>query len=130
MKNPILLFFFICLSYAVPAQKVAAIPDKQKILIGEQIKVQVFGEFTTGQTVSWFNADTLLHFEVVDKSGIDTIKNESRGIVTLKQTLMVTSWDSGRWNFPPLIMGAATTAPFKVDVGYSPMDPNQPYNDI
>src|SRR5215216_874480 len=109
MKNPILLIFFLSLSYTVPAQKVAALPDKEKILIGEQIRINVFGEFRQGQPISWFTADTLVHFEILERSGIDTIKNESTGLTTLKQTIMVTSWDSGRWDFPPLAIGEAIT---------------------
>src|SRR4051794_9810851 len=128
MKNRILFIFFLFLSYTAPAQKVAAMADKNKILIGEQIQLQVFGEFNAGSEFAWFTADTITHFEILERSKIDTVENA--GTVTIKQTLTITSWDSGRWDFPPLLIGAARTAPIKIDVGYSPMDPKKPYNDI
>jgi hypothetical protein len=61
---------------------------------------------------------------------VDTIDNDAAGTITVKQTLIITSWDSGKWEFPSLVMGSVVTAPFTVEVGYSPMDPNQPYHDI
>jgi hypothetical protein len=128
MKTPIVLILLILFSYAVPAQRVAAIADKNKIYIGEQIQVQVFADFYKGQQPAWFRTDSLPHFEVLNTSDIDTIKNADT--ITLKQTLTITSWDSGSWNFPSIAIGPAATAPFKIDVGYSPMDPKQDYHDI
>jgi hypothetical protein len=130
MKNPILLICLILFYYAASAQKVAALPDKYKILIGEQIQLQVFGDFPKGQNITWFTADTIDHFEIMQKSEVDTIDNDAAGTITVKQTLVITSWDSGKWEFPSLVMGSAVTAPFTVEVGYSPMDPDQPYHDI
>ena len=130
MKNPILLICLILIYYAGHAQKVAALPDKYKILIGEQIQLQVFGDFPKGQSFIWFTADTIDHFEVMQKSKVDTIDNDAAGTITVKQTLIITSWDSGKWEFPSLVMGSVVTAPFTVEVGYSPMDINQPYHDI
>jgi hypothetical protein len=128
MKNPILLIPILFCSYVVPAQKVAANADRDKIFIGEQIQLRVFAEFNSGQPFTWFHADTIPHFEILDASKIDTVENA--GTVTVKQTLTITSWDSGSWNFPSLVIGQVSTAPIKIEVGYSPMDPNQPYHDI
>ncbi|MFL5808153.1 MAG: hypothetical protein ACJ749_01450 [Flavisolibacter sp.] len=128
MRNQILLVFFLLCSYAVPAQKVAASADKEKIFIGEQIQLRVFAEFNSGQPFTWFRMDTIPHFEILDSSKIDTVENA--GTVTVKQTLTITSWDSGSWNFPSLVIGQMSTAPIKIEVGYSPMDPDQPYHDI
>jgi len=128
MRNRIVLVFFLLCSYAVPAQKVAASTDKEKIFIGEQIQLRVFAEFVSGQPFTWFHADTIPHFEILDSSKIDTVENA--GTVTVKQTLTITSWDSGSWNFPPLVIGQMSTAPIKIEVGYSPMDFDQPYHDI
>ena len=130
MKNPILLICLIFMNCAAIAQKVAALPDKYKILIGEQIQLQVFGDFPKGENFNWFTADTIEHFEVMQKSKVDTIQNDAAGTITVKQTLIITSWDSGKWEFPSLVMGTVVTAPFTVEVGYSPMDANQPYHDI
>jgi hypothetical protein len=128
MKNPILLILILLCSYVVPAQKVAANADRDKIFIGEQIQLRVFAEFNSGQPFTWFQADTIPHFEILEASKIDTVENA--GTVTVKQTLTITSWDSGNWNFPSLVIGKVSTAPIKIEVGYSPMDPNQPYHDI
>ena len=130
MKNLIVLSFLVLFYHVAPAQKAAAMPDKHKILIGEQIRLQVFADFPKGQTFTWFSADSIAHFEVMERSKVDTIDNENAGTITVKQTLVITSWDSGKWEFPSLVIGPVATAPFLVEVGYSPMNPNQPYHDI
>lgn len=127
MKSRILILLLM-LPFLAPAQKVAAIPDRTNILIGEQIRLQVFAEFNKGYSFSWFPIDTIAHFEVLDKSDIDTI--ESASTITLKQTLTLTSWDSGKWQIPALVFGRSATEPITVEVGHTPMDYSKPYHDI
>lgn len=127
MKRLTAFFFLICF-YSAGAQTLAAIPDKKTILIGEPLHLQLFGEFKKGQSLAWFQVDSLPHFEIMERSRIDTVDNGT--VLTLKQTITLTSWDSGKWVLPPLVIGKARTAALTLSVGYSPMDPAQPYHDM
>ena len=76
--------------------------DRSDILIGEQLQYKVQATFPSGTfKVNWFTLpDSVAHFEVVDRSKIDTtIQND---ITTLQQIIIFTSFDSGRWNTPAL----------------------------
>jgi hypothetical protein len=127
MKNPILFFFLLCFS-AASAQKVAAIADKDSILIGERFALKLSGEFAKGQTIPWIVLDSINHFEILERSKVDTIDNGSNLI--FQQVLTLTSWDSGKWSLPPFLIGKSLTKPIQIKVGYSVMAPNQDYNDI
>jgi hypothetical protein len=127
MKNPI-LFFFLFSFYAAPAQKLAAIADKDSILIGERFALKLSGEFLKGKTFPWVVPDTINHFEILERSKIDTIDNGSN--VIFQQIFTLTSWDSGKWNIPPFLIGKSLTKPIQIKVGYSHMEPDKTYNDI
>jgi hypothetical protein len=76
--------------------------DKKELLIGEQATLKVKVNFPdNGYTVAWFAPpDSLPHFELVQAGNIDTLR--SNGTVQLEQTLVFTSFDSGKWKTPPL----------------------------
>lgn len=108
----ILLSFFIGLLFpfgllAQQTLEVTAKADTSNIRIGEQVKLHL--KATVPAAV--FNKpefrllfptvpDSLEHFEVVTRSGLDTLTQQD--LKVLQQTLTVTSFDSGRWEFPPL----------------------------
>lgn len=128
MKSTVLIIFFLASFYTVLAQaKVTA--DRDRILIGEQIKLHVQGQFQKGQD-NWPNLDTISKFEVLEKSDVE--RKEDGDVITLSQTLTITSWDSGALFIPPLKIGNSMTAPVKIDVAYSPhpFDTTQPYHDV
>src|SRR5437868_6134481 len=102
MRATVILILFLILGRA-NAQTVAALANRPRILIGEQLKLQVFAEFRKGQEISWFHIDSLPHFEIMERSRVDTIQEAGR--TTLKQELTLTSWDSGKWQIPPLVVG-------------------------
>lgn len=113
------------------AQKVTltASSDKHKIFIGEQIKLTLQAVVPRDHFVNWPQIDTLHHFEVLNTSKLDSQLNGEE--LVLKQTLTLTSWDSGRWEIPSFAIGGSNrTKPFMVDVGFSPFDRNQPYHDV
>jgi hypothetical protein len=69
----------ICLlacSFGANAQVlVKASIDRDKILVGDSIILTLDVRAPLGEDVSWFNLDTLPHFEFLDKGKIDTIKD-------------------------------------------------------
>ncbi|MDQ3277245.1 MAG: hypothetical protein M3Q06_02900 [Bacteroidota bacterium] len=126
------VFFVYCLlliSNCLPAQVVNLTYDKQRILLGEQIGVTVKAFMDKGATLPSFPIDSLPHLEVLEASKIDTaVVGET---LQLSQTLIVTSWDSGRWNIPTVIAAGKPSKLVGLDVTYtSPWNRNQPYHDI
>lgn len=130
MKRYLFFLTLCCLAGIALAQNppVAATVDRQQILIGEPIALHLQAYVVNGQQVPWFSADTIPHFEILKRSAIDT-QVQGKGLA-LSQTLTITSWDSGRWLIPSFFIGRSKTKPLAVAVGYTPMAPNQPYNDI
>lgn len=128
MKN---LLTLLLLLFTTPllAQQVTYSFDKQKILLGEPIKMKMQTAIRSGEFPGSFNTDTLPHFEVLDRSKIDTTINGT--LLQLAQTLTITSWDSGRWALPSILINNIPSRPITIDVAYtSPWNPKQPYNDI
>lgn len=114
--------------------------DKNDILIGEQIQYKVKASFPTGAfTVHWLNLpDSIAHFEVVEKSKIDSSFDNNKTV--LQQTITLTSFDSGRWNTPALAIGFvpvnadSTLSLFSdsipINVGYAAPDSTNQLRDI
>ncbi len=135
-----MLAFLLC-GYLFPAaQTVKTFIDKQDILIGEQLNYKVVATFTPGDyRVHWLNIpDSMPHFELVDKSKIDT--STDNGNTVLQQTLTFTSFDSGRWNTPSFRINFdpvkddttinIITDSFAVNVGYAQADSTNQLRDI
>lgn len=126
------VFFVYCLlliANCLTAQVVNLSYDKQRILLGEQVGVTVKAFVDKGATLASFPIDTLPHLEVLETSKVDTtIVGET---LQLAQTLVVTSWDSGRWNLPTVIANGNPTKTVALEVAFtSPWNPAQPYHDI
>lgn len=111
---------------------VRASVDKNEILIGEPIRLQLEASLPAETDAEWFSLDTLPHFEFVTTKKIDTAVNANS--TNLSQVLMITSFDSGQWVIPPFEMMVNgkyyLTDSFPVSVAYSDYDPSQPYHDI
>ncbi|MEP7278223.1 MAG: hypothetical protein ABI813_06260 [Bacteroidota bacterium] len=111
---------------------VKATINRDKIMIGEPVELKLEAKMPSGTNAQWFPLDSLLHFEFIDKGKIDTINTAD--IRTCRQTLIITSFDSGRWNLPslPLTIGNKEylTDSLPVSVAYSNFDPKQDYHDI
>ncbi|RYF79828.1 MAG: hypothetical protein EON98_14160 [Chitinophagaceae bacterium] len=125
-------FFLFCtlfLGYILSAQEVKFSFDKQKILLGEPLKMTIDAVIGAGQHSDLFSIDTLPHFEVLDQGKIDT--STQGGTLRLKQIVLITSWDSGSWQLPAVIRNGKAEQPVTIEVSYtSPWDPKQPYHDI
>ena len=130
MKGFIFLLLISLSSFSVTAQRVTATADKQKILIGEQFHIKLQANFNSGEPLDFFDLDSIPRFEILDRSQIDTSKFKDG--VALIQNLTVTSWDSGKIQIAPFVLGGYRTKPLFIDVAYSPhpFDTTQAYHDI
>ncbi len=100
----ILLWAGLCAMYTLQAQRATAVLDREKILLGEQADLQLkLEDFNPRTTVlsAWFVVpDTANHIEFFKRQPIDTI--DINGYSSFIQHIAVTSFDSGRWQLPPL----------------------------
>jgi hypothetical protein len=112
--------------------RVKATANKDHIVVGEPVLLQLEAECGAGENLSWFEVDSLPHFELADRGKIDTLSG-SMGTM-YKQSLVITSFDSGSQVIPRLAItlnnNRFLTDSIKIEVGYSGADPNQPYHDI
>ena len=133
-------FAFCILS--VFSQDVKTITDRKDILIGEQIKLKVKIKIplpSIGIMSGLSIPDSIPHFEIIETSKIDTIEFEDNS-KAIEQTIIFTSFDSGRWVFPALQISFANatgqplqkfqTDSFFVNVSYSPPDSTNQLRDI
>ncbi|GAA4322121.1 hypothetical protein [Flaviaesturariibacter amylovorans] len=126
MSRILLTYLFLLATLCGAAQTLTVTADRQRILIGEPIELVL--KATGPQVPPPFALDSIPHFEILERSKVDTLLNGSA--YTLQQTLRITSWDSGRWIIPPLRYGAGASAPLPVQVSFSsPFDPKQPYHE-
>ncbi|HWJ28513.1 MAG TPA: hypothetical protein VNS32_18360 [Flavisolibacter sp.] len=126
-KQLIFLILYLIGTPAVYAQGITSTVDKQKILIGEQIKLQLQGSFARGHE-AWPVIDSIPHFDIIQKAKVDT--QQDANTITLSQQITLTSWDSGRWVLAVMPTAGHKAKPIIIDVGYTPFDVKQPYNDI
>lgn len=129
MKTAVVLTIsclFSCLQLF--AQPVTAVADRDSILIGEKIQLQLKAFYAPGQQPVWFDIDTIPHFEIMERQPVDTQRYNQDLI--LKQTLILTSWDSGTWFIPALKLPQGNTEALQIYVGHTPFDYSQPYNPI
>ena len=121
-----------------PSLKTAV--DKKQILIGEQLKYSVQATFPlNAYHLTWFDVpDSFNHFEVVIRGKIDTV--EKNGMTTYKQTLLLTSFDSGINILPSLPVNFGSLAndsainlftdSIPINVSFSPLDSTKTFHDI
>ena len=114
--------------------------DRTKILIGQQIKYTVAASFPGNQySITWLSVpDSFAHFEVVTRGRIDTLG--SNGMVTLKQMLTLTSFDSGVYAIPQLPVKLEPLAndsvfhlftdSIPIAISFSPLDSTETFHDI
>ena len=106
LKHIVCILFFA--SFLIPdisyAQSASASIDREKILLGEQVTLELKAENINTQTsslVSWFLLpDTINHVEVIKRLRVDTVS--VNGTTSYIQTITITSFDSGDWKLPPL----------------------------
>lgn len=104
VKRKIVWAFIFCFgnlvqTLAQPTLKTSI--DKNGILIGEQVRLKVVAVIPHQDFfVKWIEIpDTLQHFELVEKSKIDSTFNNQK-LTGLSQVITFTSFDSGKWTIP------------------------------
>lgn len=111
--------------------KVTATTDKKSILIGEHLLLTLQISFSQNISPTLFEFDSLPHFEVLKSNKVDSSVDGKN--LTLKQTFLLTSWDSGKWQIPSFALpnsNRTTPIPITVSFSPSPFDTNQDYHDI
>ena len=127
---PLILFAGCLLNGNLYGQKISANVNRTRIFIGEQIILKLSVE-QTQPGIQWFQfPDTLNHLEIVTRSKIDTVS--AGGFLNFSQTVSITSFDSGRWQFPALAVAGINqiTMPINIDVVPVDVSKKKDYNDI
>lgn len=105
MNNKLLILFicFLTTGLFVKAQQAKAIASRYKILIGEQLTVEVKISDINEQNYFIQNLDKIQdssgHIQIIKTAPTDTL--EVNGLTSYIQKIIVTSFDSGRWVLPP-----------------------------
>jgi hypothetical protein len=125
-------FLLVFSLYANAQVNVRSNIDRDNILIGETVSLTIEAYTPIGANVSWFNADTLPHFEIIKKDAIDTAQNiDSK---KLSQHFAITSFDSGQQYIPPfeiVVDGRSyLTDSTPITVSFAPFNPDEDYRDI
>ncbi len=107
--------------------------EKDKILVGEPVKVTVEARMPLGQTLSWFMLDTIPHFEWMDKG----MPVETDGIdgKIVQHSFTIIGYDTGYWTIPQFTIKVVnknyTTDTVGLRVDYEPgFNPEENYRDI
>ena len=100
----VLVCLFTQLSYAQPIIRSSV--DKREILIGEQFTLTIQAEFSpVDYKLHWpVLSDSMAHFEVLSHH-IDSLYNNQQ-LSGLVQKITFTSFDSGKWVLPSLLVKA------------------------
>lgn len=98
-------FIFLCLlfcCYASYSQRIVATFDRDKIIIGEQVTLQlkvIDVNPRTSSLTGWFQfPDSVSHLGIIKKDPVDTV--DVGGLATYLQRITITSFDSGKWPVP------------------------------
>ncbi len=134
-----LVFLFFCTG-KINAQQasVNAVTDAQQITIGDQVRYFIEAKQPPGTRLEWaVIPDTFNTLEVVEKGKIDTITQN--GIVTYKQRMLITGFDSGSFRIPSFSFSVIPdnaapytirTDSFQLLVQTVPVDTTQPFKGI
>ena len=107
-KFTYLFFFILAWGASVPAFpqlfNAKAGLDTNAMLIGDQVNLDLSFTFPAQTPVRWpLIGDTILHsIQVINRSKIDTSFSADKKTVTLRQKLLITTFDSGFYTIPPI----------------------------
>lgn len=100
------LIFIILAALSLRGQQIHVSAEKKIIKIGEQTRLEISATAKNSDKILWPQLVDSLgeHFEIIEKQKIDTIKknNKTSEGYLLKQNLLITSFDTGTFNLPPL----------------------------
>lgn len=111
---------------------IKAIPDKPSVLVGEPLQLSIEVRLPAGTAYKWNLPDSLPHWEWMDKSV--PVVTENRDGIQVKQLCRITSYDTGYWVIPRMVLLAGTKKYYTDTVGirvdYLVQNPNEDYHDI
>lgn len=120
----VLLWAFLLFIENSFGQALKVLVNKKDILIGEQVLMEFYIQHNKGEEVKITIPDSIPHFDIIEKKGMDTVLEN--GINVLQQKIIFTSFDSGKWAFPPINYSVnkidGLTDNIEVNVSYMPMD--------
>lgn len=132
-KHIISVLFLLVITFYLHAQvNVRSNIDRDNILIGETISLNVEAYTPIGANVTWFNSDTIPHFETLKKDNVDTVTNIDAK--KLSQHFEITSFDSGLQYIPPFEIVVDNQSYFTdsipITISFAPFNPDEDYRDI
>ncbi|MCP4553390.1 MAG: hypothetical protein GY834_15415 [Bacteroidetes bacterium] len=105
IRTSIILSLFIFSTLMLNGQKLQPTLsiDKDSILIGDQVKLNIFVNSPPDAMIAWPRFEELLmpKVEILNQSSIDTLEIEDARL-RLHQQLLITSFDTGIYIIPPL----------------------------
>jgi hypothetical protein len=113
----------LCLVFTTgTSQTITTSVNKKRILIGEQFIYNISVTIPAGTPVNFYSIpDSMEGFEIVGRDKIDT--TGTFNVKTLRQKILFTSFDSGRYTIPSFSIGEnLNTDSFQIDVGYAKAD--------
>ncbi len=131
MYRTLIIFIFFLLPVSLlysQAFGISVSADKQKILLGEPFHLTIRAIYPSGMGVST-GFDSIPHFEFTEDPKKDSVLTDQ--MVTLNIVYTVTSFDSGHWVIPSLILNKKWHSDsLPMDVQFSDFDTSQPYHSI
>jgi hypothetical protein len=128
----IFILLFVIFYHPAAAQQgvsIKASTDKNKILIGEPLKLTIEIISPDKIKLSFPAIDSIPHFEFSQPPQLDSIFEGGQRAIKTIYTL--TSFDSGRWVIPAFALSSKIKSePLPVDVVFSEFNPDQDYHDI
>jgi hypothetical protein len=129
---------FVGCYQAVVAQALTTTINRNDILIGEHIQYELKVNLANSSyKIDIGLPDSIPHFDIISQDKYDTV--DANGVYTLRQHILITSFDSGIWKIPsfPVTISFPNKASqkfvsdsFLVRVGYSPADSTGQLRDI
>lgn len=110
--------------------RVSAYTDKSKVLLGEPFWLTLETKTLKDKTVASFKIDSIPHFQIIKKDSLQ--KTNWGDTLIVRQYFQLTSFDSGRWAIPPIVLRPfVRTNSVLIDVVYSDgFNPDDPYSDV
>lgn len=122
----------LAVNYAFPQALIKVTANKDSILIGEPVTLQVEIRLPLGAKPGFTMPDTLPHFQILSVG--DPVYEDAIDGKSLLQQIKITSFDTGNWQIPPFearVNGKKISAePINLSVQYLPFNSQLPYHDI
>jgi hypothetical protein len=117
---------------ATPPATIKATVDKEHIVIGEPFRLQLEVTVPDNTPFAWPGLDSLPHFDWLETGNVDTTALPGERLY--RQSLTITSFDSGMWAIPRLPFLVAGKKLFsdsiRIAVGYTRIDSLKDFHDI